>query len=141
MTYTYYHSTSSSGGNLVDGLPPALSSLAYFRRSLMLWGGFLSAWHLDKCKTVWASFFDLYVVKNQDFPEIRKTLQGPQKPSETHTLTSGKTPDLRERSSHMTRRAVVCRVPPRGGISESSGPMQSLTWPPEIKFLKNYSLL
>ncbi len=39
-----------------------------------------------------------------------KTILGHQKHSEIHTWTSEKTSDLRERSSHMTRRAVASRV-------------------------------
>ena len=39
-----------------------------------------------------------------------KTPLGSEKHSKTHAWTSGKTPVLRERSSHMTRRAVVSRV-------------------------------
>ena len=41
-------------------------------------------------------FFDPYVVKNHYFSWIWKTLLGPEKPSKTHTWTSGKTPVLRE---------------------------------------------
>ena len=54
----------------------------------------------------WIIFWDPSVVKNHDFPEIRKTLLRPRKRSETLTWTSGKTPDLRELRLNMTRRAV-----------------------------------
>ena len=39
-----------------------------------------------------------------------KTLLGPEKHSKAHTWTYEKTSVLRERSFHMTRRAVVSRV-------------------------------
>ncbi len=43
---------------------------------------------------------------------------------------------------NVTRRAEAWRViPPRGGILQSSGLMRAGAWLPEIKFLKNYSLL
>ena len=58
----------------------------------------------------WTIFWDPDVVKNHDFSQIWKTHLGPQKHSETHTWTSGQTPDLRELRFHMTRRAVVSRV-------------------------------
>ncbi len=43
------------------------------------------------------------------FTNLKNPLR-PQKRSETHTWTSGKTPDLRELRFHVTRRAVVSRV-------------------------------
>jgi hypothetical protein len=53
----------------------------------------------------------------------------PQNHSETHTWTSGKTPDLRELRSHVTRRAEVARViRVQTRYAVRIRPMESMAW-------------
>ncbi len=56
------------------------------------------------------TLFWTHVVNTHSFFMNLKTLLGPDMHSKPHACTSGKTPVLRERSYHMTRRAVVSRV-------------------------------
>ena len=76
-----------------------------------------------------SDFFGLMRGETLRFFANLKSPLGHQKHSETHTWPSGKTPVLRERSSHMTRRAVVSRViRVQRRDTVQIRPMESITW-------------
>ena len=94
----------------------------------MLWGGFLSAWHLDKWTHVWASFLIHTWRKIAIFQEFEKPswdLRNTRK----HTPGPLEAPDLRELRCQVTRRAVVSRaIRVQRRYAVWIWPMESITW-------------